>query len=177
MVFLTFQYGGIMKKIILSVAFLAFSMASPYALSAEHEKNTTAEKEVSFTETITITKRKYHVSGYVSVLGFGAGHAIQGRWTEAGLIFVGSAILTLSPIIYYSLEEYQDLSETTRRIITVSRWSLLLALKVWEVASAWRLPPNYKVVKAPKFSVSPVYIARYKDTHTAGLGLSFKYRF
>ena len=183
-----------MKTIIFSVAFLAFSLASPYALSADHKKASTEKMgsggdEASFSQIKTISQAQYIAGGVMSIVApFGIGQAIQGRWLESGWIFtlsgtlIGSGVLSqfftssgglIAPLWTKFVVEDEDLARAT--LIGLSLASM--AFYIWGIADAWRLPSRYKVVKAPKFQVSPLYIASYKERSTAGLGLSFKYKF
>ena len=72
---------------------------------------------------------------------------------------------------------YRRVFTTAHYLVFGTFFLAVLGLRIWEIVSAWNPPSHYRIVKAPKCQVSPMYIARYKDTSTAGLGFSFTYRF
>ena len=175
-----------MKKIIVV---LVFSLASPYALSADYGTIST-DGTVSTDDNVsmgrlsykkTMSHPQYIAGGVTSIFTIGGiGHAIQGRWLESGWIFTAGTVALVGgfftlPFIFIYWDRYDT---PTNLLISYGTLSLaLLGLRIWEIISAWNPPSHYKIVKAPKFQLTPLYIARYKDTSTAGLGLSFKYRF
>ena len=173
--------------LLLSLSFQAFS-----------EENTVENKlSVTYEDSKTISHGKYIGGGVASVLlGWGVGHAIQGRYSEKGWIFTaGGALMTLGfvalgsnfkyIIVYYLFSFLGDmfLSEEDRYAdglpgviyLYLGATFVGLSLKVWEIVDAWVLPPHYKVVKESPFEIKP--LAFYDPNTKLNYGLSFKYKF
>lgn len=103
---------------------------------------------------------KYVTGGVLSyVLGFGIGHAVQGRWSERGWIFTAGEVASLTAILYgiaqidhnhYDPEypsENHDRQNRRGGQYAIAGIVGLLAFRAWGVVDAWVAPPihNRKV--------------------------------
>ena len=160
--------------LLLSLSFQAFS-----------EENT-IESENKFPMTYeaskTISTGRYMGGGAASfILGWGLGHAIQGRYSERGWIFTaGGALVTLGSVGLL-ISTVNDKKSGSKTNLSVSSYFLAIAtlvgsgLRVWELIDIWLLPSSYKVVKESPFEVKP--LAFYDPNTSLNYGLSFKYQF
>ena len=130
----------------------------------------------------TISKGKYIVGGVFGfVLGFGIGHAIQGRYAERGWIFtLGnlSLISGLSGAVFFGVgAKYQP---DNKLIYGVAHACLGLGLiglgiSLWEKIDIWLLPSHYKIVKESPVKIKP--LAFYDSKKQLYYGLSLNYHF
>ena len=126
----------------------------------------------------TISNETYIAGGVTSLIGFGIGHAIQGRYLEKGWIFTlldvgiiagayASFVGGLS-LAYSTKGDLGNLIFVFYGIVTAG-----IGLRVWQTVDAWLLPDHYKVVR--NIELSPdLYTTNNGDLV---LGLSLKYRF
>ena len=103
------------------------------------------------------------IGGYITggilsyVLGFGIGHAVQGRWTEKGWIFTAGEVASITAILYgvsqanrydpeYSYGSHDHQNRRGRNYALAGIVGLL-GFRVWGVVDAWVAPPihNRKV--------------------------------
>ena len=166
----------------------------PYAFSEEDVANEmgSAESEAataSFRDydssTKSITNGQYIGGGVTSILlGYGIGHAIQGRYMERGWIFTASELVAIGGYItsvVFFVTEASDVYRTgnTGGVKAFGGVSLaflvaLTGLRVWEIVDAWMLPSHYKIVKESPFQLTPL---AYYNQKNMNLGLSLQYKF
>ena len=184
-----------MKTIRFFGFFLALSfLYNPSAFSADKnpEPATAEEKlekgtvEKKILETLmsrkTITKEKYITSGVVSIFpGFGLGHIIQGRhqeaWKFSAMEFASlSALFVLVPassIVGQSIP--YNMNELVWWVLVSGSALSFVGFKAWEIADAWKLPSNYKIVKEASVSLTP--LVNLAENKSLNLGLSLSYKF
>ena len=136
----------------------------------------------SVSHTKTMTNAQYIAGGVVSIFAsFGIGQAIQGRWSESGWIFTVGQAIVVGGIVTTSVVLVDSITSkkfSTGALVGYGLFGLAgFALWIWELVDTWSLPSHYKIAQEPKFQVSPIYTAHYRDMNTGGLGLSFKYNF
>ena len=159
-------------KILLAVFFSALSFQA--FSTTEEDVVIPAEGSVK-----TISKERYIRGGVASMLlGFGIGHAIQGRYSERGWIFTaGGAIFIVSTIGFVS--SFRGRSSNTFKTNSFSDYAFLglmfvsIGGRVWELIDAWML--DYKIVKKSPFEIKP--LAFYDPYKKLNYGLSLKYSF
>ena len=124
----------------------------------------------------TIENDKYIGSGIVgSLIGFGIGHAIQGRYLEKGWIFT---VLEVGFFVGANafLSSWPDNTIVINGDPTIFTYVLVtigVGLRIWQIIDLWWLPDDYKIVR--NIELSPdLYTTNKGDL---GLGLSLKYRF
>ncbi|MBA3456160.1 MAG: hypothetical protein H0T42_23880 [Deltaproteobacteria bacterium] len=140
---------------------------------------------------------KYITGGILSyVVGFGVGHAVQGRWGEKGWIFTVGEAASMTAIIYgllqidhrddYRGSEYEPDRTRDRRGQKIALAGLvgLAAFRVWGIVDAWVAPPRHnRKVRALKQQIGLApptygfYLAPPQNPSAsgavAGLSLSF----
>ena len=146
------------------------------------ENHTTPAMVPATSYTKTINNGRYIGGGIASIfLGFGIGHAIQGRWGERGWIFTLGDAIVVGGIVTSTLLTVQNLNAVnipTGYLVSVGGFALLgFALRIWSILDAWSLPAHYKIVQESRFQVSPLVASNYSNFNTIGLGLNVKYRF
>ena len=168
------------KKSFLGLIALVFTVSySPSVFSEEASSFNEGSYESS---TTTISKGKYWAGGVVSLIGFGAGHAVQGRYKERGWIFTAAEVVAIGGWLTFSVLTAKDAVET--KTFSFGKGGLALAfslafggIKIWEVVDAFVLPDHYKVVKASPFQISPLVLWNNNSTDDVDWGLSLKYKF
>lgn len=137
----------------------------------------------------------YITGGILSyALGFGIGHAVQGRWREGGWIFTAGEVASVTAIIFgaseanrydraYPSSEYEGQNRRGQKYMVAGIVGLI-GFRVWGVIDAWVAPPihNRKVralkqqlgLTPPSYSF---YLAPPQGSSgsggVAGLSLSF----
>ena len=164
---------------------------SPQAFSVESEVSAPLlemEAPRSYSaSTKTITNGQYIGGGVVSLfVGYGIGHAIQGRYMERGWIFTAAELGVLSVFIgslVYSLKDLKsgdtieyvtDIMDHAAKPLSLISLLAFVGVRIWEVVDVWNLPSDYKIVKESPFQLSPLYAY---NGNNLDLGLSLKYRF
>ena len=144
----------------------------------------------------SISQGKYIGGGVTSILvGFGVGHAVQGRYKQKGWMFTvgeglalggyialvlrgaSSALTDLSEATESESEAVPEISGKTKSSFGIASALLLVysGLRIWEMVDAWMLPSDYKVVQEPALQLKPL-VSLAKDS-SLNLGLSLKYQF
>ena len=124
-------------------------------------------------DTKYISKETYAAGGIAALLpGFGAGHAMLGKYKKRGWIFTVSEAAALLLIIgasrFQSSPESPGpnyMAEGAMIIFSASFWGL----RIWEAVDVWNLPSNYKVIS------SVPYISLNQSGASAGAVFSYKF--
>jgi hypothetical protein len=87
--------------------------------------------------------RARHIGGSVSsiVLGFGSGHAIQGRWRERGWIFTVGELASVALFVVASSES--DLDTSITNVLGVAGIGGLVGFHVWGAVDAIIAPSRH----------------------------------
>ena len=136
---------------------------------------------------------RYVTGGILSyALGFGVGHAVQGRWGDDGWVFTVGGSASLIAILYgltqidhrYDPETGQYNSSRHGHTIAMAGIVGLVGFRIWEVVDAWVAPPirNRKVraLKQQLGLAPPVlgfYLAPPQNPNASGgiAGLSLRF--
>lgn len=138
----------------------------------------------------TISTGRYIGGGVASILvGFGVGHAIQGRYKEKGWIFTVAELVTIGGYftsVTLLVGDAIDIAETggdidvgavkTKGGMALAFLAVGIGVRVWEMVDAWILPSQYKVVKESSFQIAPL-ISWSDMSSDWNLGFSLKYKF
>ena len=128
--------------------------------------------------TKTISNGRYIGGGVASIfLGFGIGHAIQGRWGERGWVFTLLDSIAIGGMVTSFISPTVGSHFPTFVVVLYGSFFLLLGSRIWSIIDAWILPSHYKIAQESRFQVSPLIVSNYSDLSTVGLGLGMKYRF
>ena len=124
----------------------------------------------------SITRNRFVTSKVLGpFLGFGIGHAIQGRWSEKGWIFTALELLTCY-VIVRAIEIPPDNRQfITIRVAPVAMY-FLIGTRIWQTLDLYTLPSDYKIVRESKLSVSPFY-SYNSEFFNSNYGLSLSYKF
>lgn len=175
------------KKSLIFGLMMALTFMVPYSPQtfAEDDTSSVSSEEESYDSSIvTISNAKYWGGGITAfVIGFGVGHAVQGRYMEKGWIFTAldlvaiggyftSAVMTLGDVV-----KGDKSSAKKTGGMTIAFGLAAAGVRIWEVVDAFMLPSNYKVVKESPLEVTP--LVSWSDTVSSNLdwGLSLKYKF
>lgn len=133
-----------------------------------------------------ISRGQYIAGGVVgSAVGFGIGHAIQGRYGELGWVFTTGEVISYGFLIrslrncvdidWYDTDE-DDTSCVDKGMLKLSVVGLF-GFKIWEVIDVWTAPPahnrRYRQLKGATPEKTKFYILPAEKGMTAGLAFSF----
>ena len=169
-------------KLLLSLFFVFCSLPS-LAQASRLSQRDFSRHLVRKDNMVYISQPLYITSGVVGLLGFGIGHAIQGRWLERGWVFTAGPSLFIVAGIVGSGVLSPSKSPSSRRSGSsggladfASFLSLLLGgafpiFHIWGVVDTWWLPHHYKITSV---DISPKFYS-YKDKNFIGLSLNYKW--
>ncbi len=143
-----------------------------------------------------ISTARYFTGGVVGTyptLGFGLGHAIQGRWSDDGWIFTVGELGTLSLLVAGasgcadSLLKTQNCSNLENNMIVTGLIGFL-GFRIWEIIDLWFRPPSYnkkyKTLKkyiesapSPKDTSSSIDLSPLFHPRHGGSGIMLTFRF
>ncbi|WP_374001395.1 hypothetical protein [Bdellovibrio bacteriovorus] len=110
-----------------------------YASLSERDREILARGEIS--------KGRYIVGGILGTypLGFGIGHAIQGRYTEKGWIFTvgeaGSLAVLIAGMGSCMSSWHSDNCNGNGGLIWIGAFSFI-GFRIWEIVDVWAAPPE-----------------------------------
>lgn len=139
-----------------------------------------------------ISTARYVTGGILGTypLGFGIGHAVQGRWSQKGYIFTAGELISIGVLLAGASECTGDLSrggDCSSGAGTMTIGVLgFVAFRIWEIVDVWaaplRIEKEYRELKKMieekekskniDVSFSPFYSPSF---NTAGVGLSLKF--
>lgn len=170
-----------MKKhlIILCLITVAFYI-NPQALAITEEDNVTQQNA----HQKTISNNAYIASGLVSTFfGFGIGHAMQGRYGEAGWIFTAIDGVAFTGTVVSGVaavgEGLGAIFGNQARSSSLSGYfffgflALYTGSRIWQIIDTWALPGNYTITENINFSPT-LYTT---NSGELSLGFSFQYKF
>ena len=166
----------------------AYALAHPtvgeqsYLMAENHNAPHIGSKKTTTDRIKTIDRGRYIGGGVASLLlGFGIGHAIQGRWSERGWVFtLGEAIswVGLSTTGFYAVKNYFYDNVPTGYVISISSFALLvIGFRIWSVIDTFELPSHIKIAQESRLQISPLVVSNSSNLHKVSLGLGIKYRF
>lgn len=143
----------------------------------------------------TIKNEKYIMGGLAAVApGFGAGHAVQGRYFERGWIFTVSELTALygwlqaysyggldpfAPFIRLkgkiTRESAEDQDAAVFKTLQYVFLAVFAGFKAWEMADAWILPSHYKKIRAESSLKLAPYAFQSRRDMSLGMALSYKF--
>lgn len=119
-----------------------FYASTPITPSFESNEYTSSIK--------TINEDSYIAGGVASILlGFGIGHAIQGRWKERGWIHTAFQTGVIAGFLFggnFFLPESITIEHYA--LYFLSGTLLFMGSRVWETVDAWALPQSIKVISS-----------------------------
>ena len=141
----------------------------------------------------TIPQDRYFAGAAAGAfLGFGIGHAIQGRWKERGWIFTAGEIVSIAVALYFyeqGKKEVLFLSSSplyldsygistggpfvSGSIPFVLSLAAFMGFQIWEKIDIFLLPSHYKTVKESPFQIKP--LAFYDKRFHYGLSLNYQF--
>ena len=124
------------------------------------------------------SKRRLSTSHYVtsgligSIVGFGTGHLIQGRYWDKGWIFTLASTSIIGSGALLAITGH-NLIPQAANIIAISILATATGVKLWEAFDIWKLPSSYEVA-SKNLELSPLFFA-HNDTSYIGLSLNWKW--
>ena len=129
----------------------------------------------------TISQGRYIGGGVASMfLGFGIGHAVQGRWLEGGWVHTalqsGTLVVFMGVLWFTGLQLHFGEVDSRSITATVGLGLVLSGLKIWELIDVWMLPDSIRVISSsPQNSVFPsLYSYEYK-ANAPGVRLQWQF--
>ncbi len=164
-----------MKKLLFGLT--VFLSLTALASDPSLPKSDPSGSEKGTPSVIQISRGKYITGGVLaSTLGFGIGHAVQGRYSEKGWIFTAAEVTGLALLIHAncfrprntnsqirSVREQSDCENVTEGI---GGAALLLGFHIWEVIDAW-------TQAQPLPNSSEVFVLPVEDGVNVSLNLRF----
>jgi hypothetical protein len=151
------------------------------------------EKDKDILEVGEISTARYVTGGILGTypIGFGLGHAIQGRWSQNGWIFTAGESASLALLLGGALGCVnntvfgEDCSDLENAIMTVGVIGFV-GLRLWEIVDVWAAPPSHNSkyrelrdyinttpVSAPKATLDLVPIVNPRLGQGLALNLKF----
>ena len=179
----------IKKSLLMGFIFVLTANYSPQALSMELASASDSE-EVYSSSAHTISNGLYIGGGVASIfVGFGIGHAIQGRYGEKGWIFTVADLVAIGGYftsVVFLAGDVMDAAEAGETIsagtvkkkggLALGFLAAMVGVRIWEIIDAWMLPSHYKVVKESPFQAAPLISWNHMNS-SFDVGLSLKYKF
>ena len=176
-----------MKKSLLLILVMVLSFQA-FSEEAMEMGNVMSESN----QLIQLDRTKYIAGGLATVfLGFGTGHAIQGRYKEKGWIFTASSVILTVGSVGYLANVYKTVKdidasnkkESVKKVDSLTTISYVyiglavvgLGVRFWELFDVWMLPAKYKLVDQNSFEFKP--LAFYSPETKFNYGLSLNYKF
>lgn len=148
----------------------------PYYAQPQPVQLTDDERELL--EKGYISPGRYVTGGVLATgLGWGVGHAIQGRWGERGWIFTVGEAASFATLVYAMAEGFSCNSNCDR----YGTWMLVGALglvgfRTWEILDAWIAPPRHnrrlRDLHLRMGMPVPIYVMPYVAPRGDGEGMS-----
>ena len=129
----------------------------------------------------TLSKGQFIGARIASILpGFGIGHAIQGRYGESGWIATAGGVMMAIGGLWLGSSLVPHPSSAENREVSISGAVVVmtvgLGIRVWEMIDVWKIPYDYKAVKAKTLQFYPLVFYDQKSKNL-DWGLSLSYRF
>jgi hypothetical protein len=107
------------------------------------------ERDKSILEVGEISTARYVTGGILGTypLGFGVGHAIQGRWKEDGTIFTWGELGAVGVMVTGALGCTQDTGDKDWNCSSFEQGLIVVGaigfvgLRIWEIVDVWAVPP------------------------------------
>lgn len=169
------------KLISLVLSYILFSAASLPVFAANGGAVSPSDSFAKDVESFkTITNTQYIAGGVLSiVVGFGAGHGAQGRWSEKGWIFTAGEAVSLIGVYYGflagALAAGGGQAPTGKLAIGGISLVALMGFRIWEMIDAWMLPSHYKVADSQLRLQPFVYHSGNNGAGFSGLALNYKF--
>ncbi len=146
-----------MPKFIFLFLLLSFNALADSTLVYDAQKKgiNLSEKDKSILEIGEISTTRYVIGGVLGTypVGFGVGHAIQGRWSDTGWIFTageaGSAAVFLVGALGCINNEldkgFNGKNDCTglNEALLVTGIIGFVGFRIWEVVDVWSTPPSH----------------------------------
>lgn len=139
-----------MKWLSLLIVLLSFSAFADSTLIYEAEKKgiDLTENDKKVMEVGEISTARYVTGGILGTypIGFGVGHAIQGRWTQGGWIFtageVGAVAMIVAGLSSCIDNSFDECSGGESSLIVMGALGFV-GLRIWEIIDVWAVPPGH----------------------------------
>jgi hypothetical protein len=135
---------------------------------------------------------RYVAGGVTSLLGFGIGHAVQGRYAERGWIFTAGEVLSVGlfgggfawmagNVISNAQSVHHGAIGTNPELgapvgMMVAGGVTFIGFKIWEIVDAWTAPlsqaPYYAAADRP-VSTTKLAVAPYFSSNAFGLVMQY----
>lgn len=140
-----------MKKILCFITLASFgaSASSPSLTELAHQKNVILTKREARVARIGEISEGRQVSGGILgtyPLGFGMGHAIQGRWQDDGKFFTYTELGALGlmaasgPCVGKIFSNADNDCGGLQEVLLLSGLISFVGLRVWEIVDVWKAP-------------------------------------
>lgn len=134
---------------LLSFSFNALAQ-STLVYEAQNKNIKLTENDKEILEIGEISTGSYIVGGILGTypLGFGLGHAVQGRWSQKGWIFTAGELGSLTMVVAGLLGcvdktfSSDDCSDVENVLISTGLISFV-GLRLWEIVDVWAAPPSH----------------------------------
>lgn len=140
-----------MKTLLIIAAFISFNAFADSTLIYEAEKKgiNLTENDKKVLEVGEISQSRYIIGGVLGTypIGFGLGHAVQGRWTQGGWIFTAGEVASLAAVVggvagcidnSFSSDKCSGLEST----LIVTGVVGFVGFRIWEIVDVWAAPPG-----------------------------------
>ena len=137
----------------------------------------------------TISQGQYMGGGVASIfLGFGVGHAIQGRWKERGWIHTvvqSVSLITSLGVVFVGLSTMGSPSAPGGGMTLVGGpvWGpvgiiasfVLTGSKIWEVVDVWMLPDSVRIISSSRKTGTSSLYSYEPRVNVPGVSLQWQF--
>lgn len=136
--------------LILTALFALNSLAdSTLIYEAQKKGITLTERDQEVLDIGEISTARYVTGGILGTypIGFGVGHAIQGRWSQDGWIFTAGELISVAAIVGGLLGcvdnafDDQKCSDVERTLVGAGVIGFF-GFRIWEIVDVWAVPPS-----------------------------------
>ena len=107
-----------------------------------------------------------------TVIGYGIGHAMQGRWIKTGWIHTTFQVSGLAILIGGYIGLFPAFSAKTSYIIGSV---VFVGSKIWEIVDLWNVPSSMKVVSQKGLYMAPTLYSQYNQDRFLGIKLQYNF--
>ena len=157
-----------------------FSYANTSTLSSSSLYLANNDDTSSGSDMRTISQGRYIGGGVAgTILGFGIGHAVQGRWMEKGWIYTALQPVTLVTSTFlwglFAVEVGYHSFNSLTLIGAATLTLIFVGSKIWEIVDVWRLPDSIRMISSSQqMGVPSLYSYEYKSS-VPGIGLQWQF--
>ena len=119
------------------------------------------------------------------MIGFGIGHAVQGRWGKTGWIHTTLQVGAMAAAVFSVASAIGTVAGGDARsaasaisnvgTVAIIGWLVYSADRIWEIIDVWVLPSSMKVASEKGLRMTPTLYSQNNQGNFMGLQLQYKF--